>query len=119
MFAGAATCFYAFIGFDIIGTTGAEAREPSHSIPRAILFSLILCLIAYVSVTIILTLMVPYNDIVAESALLDVFVQVGFPAGKYIVAIGAVASLTVSLLGSMFPMPRVVYSMARDGLLFG
>jgi cationic amino acid transporter 14 len=119
VFAGAATCFYAFIGFDIIGTTGAEAREPSHSIPRAILFSLILCLIAYVSVTIILTLMVPYNDIVAESALLDVFVQVGFPAGKYIVAIGAVASLTVSLLGSMFPMPRVVYSMARDGLLFG
>lgn len=115
---GAATCFYAFIGFDIIATTGEEAENPKWSIPTAIISSLLIALTAYITSSLIVTLMVPYDQINPDSALVEMFAYVGANKCKNIVAIGALAGLIVSMLGSMFPMPRVVYAMAKDGLIF-
>ena len=115
---GAATCFYAYIGFDIIATTGEECQKPHISIPKAIINSLIVCLIAYTSVSCILTLDIPFWTIKPESPLVELFPMNGLENARWIVAVGAMASLTVSLLGSMFPMPRIIYAMASDGLLF-
>ncbi|XP_017761641.1 PREDICTED: cationic amino acid transporter 2-like [Eufriesea mexicana] len=65
-----------------------------------------------------LTLIVPYDEVAQDSALVKMFGQVGAYKCKYIVAVGALAGLTVSMFGSMFPMPRIVYAMAQDGLIF-
>ncbi|CAM1327410.1 SLC7A1 (predicted) [Pycnogonum litorale] len=118
MMSGAASCFYAFVGFDVIATAGEEVKNPKRAIPIAIIVCLSVSSVAYISISIIQTLVVPYYLQNNEHPLSYVFEYIHWPIAKWVVNIGALAGLSASIMGALFPLPRVVYSMASDGLIF-
>ncbi|KAF5286541.1 hypothetical protein FQR65_LT12545 [Abscondita terminalis] len=115
---GAATCFYGFIGFDCIATAGEEAKTPQKSIPIAVIVSLFIIFLAYFSISTVLTMILPYYLQDEDAPFPHVYDELGWPVAKYIVTAGALCGLFSSLLGAMFPLPRVIYAMSSDGLMF-
>ncbi|KAM4709944.1 cationic amino acid transporter 4 [Discoglossus pictus] len=115
---GTATCFYAFVGFDVIAASSEEARNPQKDIPIATAVSLGLATGAYILVSIVLTLIVPWNTLVPDSALSDAFYRRGYAWAGFIVAAGSICAMNTVLLSSLFSLPRIIYAMAEDGLFF-
>lgn len=117
MMAGAATIFFAYIGFDSVSTHAEEAKNPRRDVPIGIITSLILCTILYIAVAAVVTGMVPYKQINIDAPVSDAFRQVGLPWAQFLVSLGAVAGITSVLLVLMLSQPRVLLAMARDGLV--
>lgn len=116
--AGAAKCFYGYVGFNCVTTTGEEAKRPQRDIPLAIIFSLFIIFLSYLGISVVLTMMLPYYSQDPNAPIAYAFKTANLPVIMYIVTIGAVFALGASLLGSMVPLPRIIYAMSDDGLLF-
>ena len=115
---GAATCFYVFTGFDIIATSGEEGRNPTRSIPAAIMLTLVISFLIYFGVSIVVTLMVPWYELPDSAALPLIFSEKTIQESKYVIAVGGICDLSATMVGTIFPLPRVIYALASDGLIF-
>jgi len=115
---GAATAFYGFVGFDVIATMGEEVINPQRAMPIAIILSLSIIFLAYFGLSAVVTLVLPYFLQNAEAPIPFIFEYVGWDWAAWVVRIGAFMGLTASLLGGIVPLPRVIWAMASDGLLF-
>nr|CAI5867051.1 unnamed protein product [Callosobruchus analis] len=118
MIKGAATCFYGFVGFDCIATTGEEVKNPKRAIPISIMLSLFIIFMSYFGISTVVTLMLPYYEQNPDAPIPYAFEAVNWNTAKWIVSIGALFGLCASLFGAMFPLPRVIYAMAEDSLVF-
>ena len=115
--AGASIMFFAYIGFDSVSTHAEEARNPRRDVPIGIISSLLVCTVLYIGVSIVLTGMVPYDQIDISAPVSNAFARVGLPWARFLVSLGALAGITSVLLVLMLSQPRVLLAMARDGLL--
>jgi APA family basic amino acid/polyamine antiporter len=121
---GAGIIFFSYVGFDTASTTALEARNPQRDLPRGIIGALIISALLYVAMSAVITGMVPYTKLNVDAPVavaLDAHPQMAWLGGwlpvSALVKIGAIAGMTSVILTSLLGQPRILLSMADDGLL--
>ena len=120
--AGASIVFFAFIGFDVVATMAEETKNPQRDVPRGIVVSLIVVTVLYVAVSVVLSGMVPYTALKdgadgEHANLVTAFSANGIYWATGIISVGALAGLTTVMMVVVLGLCRVLFAMARDGLL--
>jgi amino acid transporter len=117
---GVAAVFFAYIGFDALSTTAEECKDPYKTLPRGMIYSLIICTVLYVTIALVLTGMVSYKSFEGVG---DPLAYVFGPQGVNIpwisgvIAVGAIIAIATVLLVFQLGQPRLWMAMSRDGLL--
>jgi len=114
---GAAIIFFAYIGFDAVSTAAEETRDPQRNMPIGILASLVVCTIFYIAVAVVLTGMVKSSELGTAEPLATAFTARGINWAAGIISFGAVVATTSVLFVFQLGQPRILFVMARDGLL--
>lgn len=116
---GVAAVFFAYIGFDALSTTAEECKDPYKTLPRGMIYSLLICTVLYVALALVLTGMVSYTKLNVGDPLAFVFGPEGvnIPWVSTVIAISAVIAIATVLLVFQLGQPRLWMAMSRDGLL--
>jgi basic amino acid/polyamine antiporter, APA family len=117
---GAAIIFFSYVGFDTASTTALEARNPQRDLPIGIIGTLVVSTVLYVAMAAAITGMVPYfklNNAEPVAVALDAHPTLAW-LGVFL-KIGIIAGMTSVILTSLLGQPRILLSMADDGLLPG
>lgn len=116
---GVAAVFFAYIGFDALSTTAEECKDPYKTLPRGMIYSLLICTVLYVILALVLTGMVNYTKLNVGDPLAFVFGPEGvnIPWISGIIAVSAIIAIATVLLVFQLGQPRLWMAMSRDGLL--
>lgn len=115
--AAAAVVFFSYTGFEAVANLAEESKQPSRDLPRALIFTLTLAMVLYVSVAFVVTGMAHYSRLNTASPLSTAFDLVGQEWAATLISLAAVAGLTTVILVDLVTMSRISFSMSRDGLL--
>jgi len=113
----AAVVFFAVFGYDTLTTAAEEAKDPQRDLPRAILLSLGVSMALYITITLVLTGMVPYAQLGNDAPVAHAFQSLGMKWIGAAISATAVASILSVIFAFMLAAARIWFALSRDGLL--
>lgn len=117
VFTGAALVFFAYLGFDIVATLSEEVKNPQRNMPIGIIASLAVATVLYIVVSLVITGIVPFEELGVEAPAAAAMAATGLPAAEFLISLGILIGLTVVIMTLMLGQSRVAFSMSRDRLL--
>jgi APA family basic amino acid/polyamine antiporter len=117
--AAAAVVFFAYLGFDAVSSAAEETINPGKDLPKGIMWSLGICTILYVVVTLVVTGSMPFLNFKGheDAPVSYVFKFVGQDWVAGMIDLGAVIGMMTVMLVMLYGQIRIGYAMSRDGLL--
>ena len=110
--------FFAYIGFDAVSVLAEESRNPQRDLPRGMIYSLVICTIIYILLSLVLTGVLNYREFEGVGdPLAKIFEVKGIGWMQFLVSICAVVAMSSVMLVFQMGQPRIWMSMSRDGLL--
>lgn len=116
MLRGAAICYFAYIGFDAVPALANAARKPQRDLPIGILGSLLTCTIIYIVTSSVLTGIVSFKDLNTPDAFGVAMSVSGHQAYGPFIRVGILIALTSVILVLLLALPRILRSMAANGM---
>lgn len=117
VFAGAASVFLAYAGFDAVSTSAEEVKNPQKNLPIGIIASMIGCTLIYIVVCLVLTGVTHYTKLNVGDAMAYALSSVGQGWAASVLSVGAVMGILAVILAYIYGSSRILFSMSRDGLL--
>lgn len=114
---GAATIFFAYLGFDAVATTAEECKNPNRDLPIGIIGGLLICIALYVAVSLALTGIVNFSELNNPEPMAYALRVNGSNIGSALVGTGAITGMVAVLLVLMYGQSRIFFVMSRDGLI--
>ncbi|MGG0656046.1 amino acid permease [Rummeliibacillus pycnus] len=114
---GAALVFFAYLGFDAVSSAAEEVKNPQRNMPIGIIGSLLICTILYVTVSLVLTGMVPYTELNVSNPVSFAMQLVHQDWVSDIISLGAVIGMMTVILVMLYGSTRLIFAFSRDGLL--
>lgn len=118
MFSAASLCYFAFVGYDVIAISTRGSPHRTHTFPTTVSTVFVVGLLAAFSISIVLTLLVPFSMLETRAPLLQAFDIRQVIGMEYFAAIGAISGLLSATMASLLSLVKLVQSLANDGLLF-
>jgi L-asparagine transporter-like permease len=111
---------YSYIGTEVIAVAAGEARDPAHTVPRALRTMLGRLIAFYVGSMFVLVGIVPWEQIqpgaeVTASPFVRLFHLIGVPAAAHFVNFVVLTAALSSMNCNLYLNARMMFSLARGG----
>lgn len=117
--AAAAIMFFAFYGFDAVSTSAEETKNPGRDLTIGIIGSMVICTAFYMAIAATAIGVLPYLDFAKTDGepLPYILRMLNQPVVAVFVSAVAILSMPSVLLVFMYGQSRILFVMARDGLI--
>jgi D-serine/D-alanine/glycine transporter len=114
--AGFQIAVFAFVGIELVGTTAAETKDPTKTLPRAINSIPVRVMLFYVVALVIIMSVTPWREIVPEkSPFVAMFSLAGLGTAAAVINFVVLTSAASSANSGIYSTSRMIYGLAVEG----
>jgi len=118
IFAGAFLAFYAYVGFEDMVNIAEETKDPSRTLPRAIIITLVVTTALYMAVALVAVLSLPIEELSKSDAPLALIYEQSTGRSSALISSISIFAVVNGALVQIIMASRILYGLRDESFLF-